>query len=297
MAIKILKMITPKNSNMKKNMFKYIIPGILLISMAACKKNNFVVDRDPLIAPEAARFIITPPVSNNYYRYFIQDNPAPGSTYSLPVGITTVSGAERKVKFTYTSWGAVAGVQYTVPAEITIPAGSATGTLTVQGLFAGYPTGRKDTVKIKIASGDGYVKPNAYQDSVMLIMQKYCNVVLANLGGDYTRTYENGTYGPYTSSVINLTSTGATKATATLTNIYDSNISATIGLDWTDPGAFKVTMAAQQTQYTSGGLPLFVRANPSSTSTFSSCDNTFTLYLQLYTTAGVYDSWTMTMAR
>lgn len=283
---------------MKKNIFKYIIPGMLLIGAVACKKNNMVVDKDPIIPPEAARFIVSPPSSNNYYSYFIQQNPAPGSQYVLPIGVTTVSNSERKIKLTYTSLRAVAGVQYTAPTEITIPAGQTTANLNFQGLFAGYAGGRKDTVKIKITSADGFVKPNAYRDSVMLIVQQYCPVVLNDLAGNYTKTYENGTYGPYTTSLTNLTSTGATTATATLTNIYDSGITGTIGLDWTVPGGFKVTVASQSTGFTSGGLPLMLRSNPNNTtSTFNSCNQTFTIYMQLYTSAAIFDTWTMTMAR
>lgn len=284
---------------MKKSIFKYIIPGLLLMgAFVGCKKNNLVVDKDPLVAPEAARFIISPGVSTNTYNYFILQNPAPGSKYDLPIGVTTVSTAERKVKLTYSSATAVKGTHYTAPDEIVIPAGASTATLSVQGLFAAYAGNRSDNVKIKITSADGYVKPNAYKDSVILVIQQYCPVDFMSMAGTYTRTYE-GTYGPYPSTLINLTSTGATTGTATLTNIYDSGISGTINFDWTTPGAFKITIpSGQATPYTSGGLPLLLRANPSNTgSTFNSCNNTLTLYLQLYTTAGVYDTWTMTMAR
>lgn len=285
---------------MKHTIAKYLLAGTLLLVIGACKKNNLAVDVDEIEVPEAARFVLRPAIPTtapgNHYGFFILENPAPGSTFKIPVGLTTVSNSDRKVKFTYSSLRAVAGTQYNAPAEITIKAGSTIDTLTIQGLFAGYPTGRKDTLKIKIASDGTGVPSIKYQDSLMLVMQKYCNVVLANIGGNYTRTYENGTYGPYLSTVTNVTSTGATTATGTITNIYDSGISATATFDWTNPAAFTVTVASQQTQYTSGGLPLFVRT-VAGTNTFSSCDNTITLSLQLYTTAGQYDAWVMTMAK
>lgn len=282
---------------MRKNIFKYALPGLLLVAMASCKKNNLVIDQDPLTPTEAARFIITPPSTTNTYFHYILSSPAPGSSYTLPIGVTTVSSSERKVKIAYSSRTAVAGAQYNAPAEVVIPANAATANLDIQGIFAGYPTGRKDTLKIKLVNADGYVKINAYQDSVMLIMQKYCDVVLANVGGDYARTFE-GTYGPYLSSVIDLVSTGATTATAKITNIYDSGITINVTFDWADPAAFKVIIPDQATQYTSGGLPLRIRQNPgAATSTFSSCDNTITLNLQLYTSAGVYDQWTSSMSK
>lgn len=270
---------------MKKNIYRYIITGLLLTGIVACKKNNLVVDKDPLVVPEAARFINYPGASNNYYSYFIQENPAPGSIFNQLIGATTVSGTDRKVKLTYSSLRATAGVQYTGPAELTIPAGATTVNLPFQGLFAGYPTGRKDTVKIKITSADGFIKPNAYKDSIMLIMQKYCTVVLANLSGDYDNTIEYSSsgavsWGPYTTVVKNVTSTGATTAEADIENIYDYGGQVHAKFDWTDPANFKVTIAEQNTGaiVVSGGTPyqLWIRTN-GSTSTFSSCDNNITV--------------------
>jgi hypothetical protein len=273
---------------MKKNILKYTLHGVFLLSiLAGCKKNNFVVDKSPLILPEAARFVMTPTTADNYYLYFIQQNPVPGSTFTVPIGVTNLSGSDRKVKLTYSSPRAVSGVQYTGPPEVTIPANLAKANLIFQGLFAGYPTGRKDTVKIKLTSGDGFIKPAAYQDSVMLILQKYCDVVLAGLGGNYTANeyYASGaySYGPYASGVVNLTSTGATTASGAFVNLFDygwNNINFT--MDWTDPANFKVTIPLQTTGATNaGGNYSYVRSTAGKTNTFSSCDQTFSISLDL----------------
>ncbi|CAN5748780.1 hypothetical protein BH11BAC3_BH11BAC3_14720 [soil metagenome] len=160
-----------------------VLSGAML--MASCKKNNVVLDRDPLTHPEAARFLMVPTASNNYYAYNILAIPSPGSVFNIPVGVTTVSNVDRKVKFTYSSRTAVAGTQYTAPSEITIKAGKSLDTLQIQGLFAGYPTGRIDTLKIKITSESGYIDKNAYQDSVLLIMKKTCPVVASDFAGDF----------------------------------------------------------------------------------------------------------------
>lgn len=267
----------------------YMLVAGSIAGLASCKKNNMVVDKDPL-TPSFAKFN-TATTTGTYY---IKSTNEP---YKLPIGFTSVSDKDRTVNVTITTTtGAAAGVQYTAPATFTMPAGKTVDTLLINGIFAGYPlTSRVDVITITLTDGD--VPIAAYNKAFTLTMRKYCDVVLANLAGDYTLTYENGTYGPYTSTISNLVSTGATTATATLSNIYDSGISATIGLDWTNPADFKVTMAGQNTGFTSGGLPLFVRTNSTGTKTFSSCDNTFTIALQLYTSAGVYDSWVMTMAR
>jgi hypothetical protein len=157
----------------------------MVLTIASCKKNNLVVDQDPLIPLEAARFLMVPTASNNYYNYNILEIPAPGSVFNIPIGVTTVSNVDRKVSFTYTSNRAVAGAQYTAPAEITIKAGQAVDTLRIQGLFGGYPSGRIDTLKIKITSGTGFINKNGYQDSLMLIMKKTCPVVVADFAGDF----------------------------------------------------------------------------------------------------------------
>ncbi|MBL7751655.1 MAG: hypothetical protein JNN29_09720 [Chitinophagaceae bacterium] len=273
---------------MKKLLIYMLVAGSI-VSLASCKKNNMVVDKDPL-TPSFAKFNVSATTGT----YYIKSTNDP---YKIPIGFTSVSDKDRVVNIAITTTtGAAAGVQYNAPATFTMPAGKAVDTLLINGLFSGYPSSNRVDV-ITITLNDGDVNIAAYNKTFTLTMRKYCDVILANLAGNYTQTYENGTYGPYTSALSNFVSTGATTATATLSNIYDSGISATIGLDWTDPTNFKVTMAGQQTPYTSGGLPLFVRANSTGTKTFSSCDNTFTLALQLYTTAGVYDSWVMTMAR
>ncbi len=170
---------------MKKFMNIYFFTGVLLLSIASCKKNNVVLDQAPLIPLEAARFLMVPTVANNYYNFNIGQTPAPGSVFNLPIGVTTVSNVDRKVKFTITSLRAVSGVQYTAPTEVTIKAGKATDTLRIQGLFAGYPTGRKDTLKIKITSEAGFVNKNGYQDSVMVVMQKFCPLNVADFAGDF----------------------------------------------------------------------------------------------------------------
>ncbi|MBI1343933.1 MAG: hypothetical protein GC171_13450 [Terrimonas sp.] len=273
---------------MKKTLIYMLVAGSIL-SLASCKKNNLVVDKD-VTPPSFAKFN-TSATSGTYY---IKST---NNTYRLPIGFTTVSDKDRTINISYeSSTGAAAGVQYNAPSSFVMPAGKALDTLTISGLYSGYPSStRIDILKITLTDGD--VPANDYNKVFTLTMRKYCDVVLANLAGDYTLTYENGSYGPYTSTISNIVSTGATTATATLSNIYDSGISATIGLDWTDPANFKVTMASQSTGFTSGGLPLLVRANATGVKTFSSCENTFSIALQLYTSAGIYDSWQMTMAR
>jgi hypothetical protein len=260
---------------------KFLFASLLVLSIAACKKNNLVIDKDPLIVPAYAELVL-PTFTNK--SYFITSDPA--TEYKIPIGITNVTNSDRTIQLTYTSATAVQGTHFTAPATITIPAGKALDTLRIKGIFANYPTGRKDIVKVKITGGSA---PAFFgKDSVNVILQKYCNVIEADLAGDYNNSFE-GTYGPYTTTVYDLVSTGATSATAKIDNIYDIGIVGTvIKFDWADPAAFKVIIDAQPTGFTQGGKTLFIRSNPAGTSTFSSCDNTISLKIDLYTTtAGV----------
>jgi len=269
--------------------FTFIIL-LVLTGTISCKKNNLVVDQD-VVPPAYAKFNVRQ-ASDTAATYYITGT---GKPFKIPIGITTVSNKDRTIQFCYTSATATAGVQYNAPASIVIPAGKVLDSISIQGLFAGYPlSSRVDIVYIKICGGD--VPASDYWSTFKLTMRKYCDVVLANLGGDYHNTFE-GSYGPYTSSVTNLTSTSATTATATITNIYDSGISADATFDWADPSSFTVTIAAQQTPYDIGGLPLFVRTDPANPSSFSSCSNTITLNFQLYTSAGLFAEWTTSMAK
>lgn len=269
--------------------------GLVSLGLASCKKNNYVLDQDPLVPP--ARAEIAYNQGSQFSRDFFVENTPAGSVFAIPVGITDVSNVARTIKFNYSSPTAVAGTHYTAPATVVIPAGQSLDTLRVTANFANIAAGVAHVLKVKIAS-DSEVPAFAGKDSVVLTMRRFCPVVdpVNTIGGAYTNTFE-GTYGPYTSSVINFVLTSATTATARITNIYDSNIEANVKFDWTDKTNFKVTMDPQQTQYTSGGLPLFVRLQANTTSSFSACNQTITMRFQLYTSAAVVDTWVSAMAR
>src|SRR5215204_4524379 len=78
--------------------------------------------------------------------FFVQNTP--NAIYKIPIGLTTPSGTETKVTVSVSSpTGATAGTQYRLQSTtITIPAGQTIDSLPVQGLFAGYPGNRKDTL-------------------------------------------------------------------------------------------------------------------------------------------------------
>lgn len=255
-----------------------LIPALVsALFFSACKKNNYSVDKDPVSAPTAPQFV---PI-NGILRmdYFVRTG---GPALKIPVGITNVTSDDRTINLTYTSRAAQSGTQYTAPASITIKGGTAVDTLSFQGIFTGYPAGRKDTVKITFSGMKGVDR----KDSFEVILQRYCDVTIGNLIGNYTRTNEYSgsgafSYGPYTTAVRDLVSTGATKAEGYFVNLYDygwDDIKFVI--DWANPAAFSVSVPLQATNAPGSGVS-FVRSSSGKVNTFSSCDNTFTVSLDL----------------
>ena len=269
-----------------------LIGGLILIG--SCNK------KDPYDLITPGEFVQFVGPSTQVYQMLV--NPAP--PYTVTVGTTDVSTSARTVTIGVTSnTGAVAGTHYSIPGgnTVTIPAGQATATFTVQGVASQYASGRKDTLKFYLLEPS--VKPASFLDTLKLVLRGACaesdltNATFSGLLGTYTRTYENGTYGPYSSTLTSHTALTPTTSRATLTNIYDSGISAQGVFSYPAAGPFTVLFADQQTQYTVGGLPLFVRSTPATTSTFNYCSQTFTIYFDIYTSAGLYDRWVTTMAR
>jgi hypothetical protein len=271
-----------------KFQFKYLTGVVMvMLAMTSCKKNNLVVDQDPLIAPSYVKFNVLK-AGDTLANYFIRST---NNALRIPVGVTTVSDVDRTIQLCYTSpTGAAAGVQYNAPASIVIPAGQTLDSITLQGLYTGYPTStRSDTLRIKICGGD--VPVNAYYSQFVVVMRKYCDVVINNFLGSYTNTRETnstggGAYGPYTTTVTDLVMVpgSSTKATVKLNNLYDDGwnpITAT--LDWTnpDPTKFSVTIASQPTGKSYNGAPTNVRTSTAGTSIFNSCDRSISLSIDL----------------
>src|SRR5205809_4744499 len=150
---------------MNKNILKIFFAGIglSLLLLSSCEKRSIVVDQDDIIPPTYAKFNVIPSAlytTDSTATYYVKST---GESFKLPVGITNVSDKDRTVNFTYTSNSAVQGVQYSAPASITIPAGSALDTLTISGIFAGINVGEIDTLKIQI-TGTNEVPMSPYKN-------------------------------------------------------------------------------------------------------------------------------------
>jgi hypothetical protein len=249
----------------------------VLAVIAACKKE------DKVVTPSSEAHF----ANHSSGTYSIS---APGVTYKIPVGATTVSSQARTIKVTITSpTGAQAGTHYTAPSTITIPAGKALDTLEIKGVYNQYTNGRKDTLIITLQDAD--LKASSYNSTFTLLMRGPCfepDIVLDELMGDYKNTNEDwggSPYGPYKTTITSVNKTSATTGTITVANIFDNGWSPlTFTLDWTDPVNRKITLVAQVAGGDASnsfgpayaGIPYAVRPVPASlgglVGTFSYCN-------------------------
>jgi hypothetical protein len=263
--------------------YQYILLFIMAatLQLSSCKK-----DDDITIPEEFATF-----TNLTADRYEIT---GPSVTYKVPIGLTTIAAVDRTVTISITSpTGAVEGTHYTVSTKtVTIPAGKVLDSITVQGNYAQYLAGRKDTLIFTIV--DPGTKPSDYNSTFTLLVRGPCFAsdldvtTVGDLAGTYADTRETTSsggspYGPYTSKVKSIQVLSPTTAKVKFENIYDdgwSDIEAT--LDWTNTSAPVVTIIRQPTgtDYATG-MPMDVRTNPTTPSTFNFCTQTFNLSLDI----------------
>ncbi len=238
------------------------------------------------------------PVTNGTYvgNYFVKSTNDP---YLIPVGFDGFSDADRTITFTVKSRTASAGTQYVAPSPVTVKAGQVLDTLRFKALFSGYPSGRKDTVVIKMS---GYPTVNNI-DSFTVVIQPYCDVILDNLVGLYNNTYDvepTPVYGPYVSQVV-LTNNyhQGTTDTIRINNFADYGGYILVRLDWTDPANFKATVLDGQNTLGLNYPPYGIVLTRSSglVGTFSSCDQTFDIKYNLYVSAGSFGNFRTKLSR
>ncbi|MBC7650523.1 MAG: hypothetical protein H7101_02100 [Deinococcales bacterium] len=262
-----------------------------------CNKNNVY---DTTIPASQASF------ANVYSGSYYVTN-STSSVYKIPVGITTISSVDRSVIVSASSsTGAAAGVQYTLPSTtVIIPAGKVLDSLSVKGIFAGFPGTRRDTLTIKITGGD--VAISDYNSTFNLIMQKSCDVIAASLSGSYPKStdFYNGaasTKPNYSATISSWVATSATSATILIQNlgatpdngwgyvtanggfrasdpVITPGLTAT--LDWSNPANFTVKIPLQNYFNDGSGVSTIT-----GTGTFSSCDNNFNIVCTVKYTNG-----------
>ena len=292
---------------MKKNKLNSAAFGLsLLVMILACNKNN---PYDTVTPPVQAHFM-----NATIGTYFVKNDP--NSTFKIPVGVTAKSGSNRNITFTVTSpTGATSGTQYTLPASsVTIQAGNVVDSLTVKGLFAGFPGTRVDTLTFNITGGD--VPVSDYNSTYKLVMRKFCDVISTGLTGSFasSKDYDRALTGAASAAKYNVSVSNWTALTATTASVTIKNLAATsdIGfgpfaanepialngvtaiLDWTNPANFTVSIASQPFMLTTFG---YGPSTISGSGTFSSCDQTFTLTTIVRVSAGAFSAVVSTLIR
>ncbi len=264
-----------------------IIFAFVLVTVG-CKK------QETTIPPSLAEFT----TSTNTASYFIPNDP--NSTYKIPVGFTTASANARTVTYTVTSpTGAAAGSQYTIVSSgsVTIPAGKTVDSISVKGLFAGYPTGRRDTLIFKITGGDG--QPASWSNTFNLVLQKFCPVSLPVFTGTYiAQDYDATTNLPdgsaYTLSITPGTATGNT-GNVSVSGLWGVPNPFTVAFNWNNAANFTASIADQNWFI----HPTYGQAKikAAGTGTFSSCDNTLLIRYEVYVSAGSFGTYYTTLRK
>lgn len=280
--------------------FSYLGIFSLILVLGSCDKTK---PYDIITPPAVVHFGI-PSSVGNYYVLNVTNNP-----FKIPVGLTKALDKPVTIQFTVTSpTGAIQGQQYSlVSNSITIPAGKVLDSLSLNGIFAGYPTGRKDTLVVTITGGDlpALIGSNIYT----VVLQKYCNVVLSDLSGVFTKSFDfqaPDLEGPYTTN-ITATSTGPTTAMLMIKNFSDGmfgHFASTdaayspgieVDIDFSNPSNFTTTVPTQSFYKDATYGAATIKANGKGS--FSACDQSFTINYTVTVAAGSFGNFTTTIKR
>lgn len=284
-----------------KTKFYLLIITFFSISFFSCKKEKIIT-----IPPVLSEFATPPSAIGKYY---IKDDP--NSVFKIPVGITTPSNVARTVTFSVSSpTGATEGKQYNLGVtSISIPAGTVIDSISLRGIFAGYPAGRKDTLIFMITGGDipSVIGSNEYT----IVLQQYCDVILNDFTGDFNNSFDNqspDSYGPYTATINTVVSTGPTSGTIYITNFADAgfgpwnpsdgaaNPGIAVNLDWSDPANFTTIIPVQSLANDLFGYgPGTITGRGKGT--FSSCENSITVSYEVTVAAGTFGNFVTTFNR
>ncbi len=163
---------------MKNKISSLLFAGGLLFSftilMYSCKKDT-VVTPDQTVALFGA--------GGTTSTYLVPADP--NSVFKIGLGVTKASNVDRTITFSISSpSGAVEGTQYTVSSKsVVIPAGKVVDSISLKGIFDGYPTGRRDTLIFKITGGD--IPALVGSDVYNLVLQKFCPLDMSIFSGDF----------------------------------------------------------------------------------------------------------------
>jgi len=149
---------------MRQQIYKAIFPllaGAVMAGLISCDKTK---PYELIIPPAQAHFVGTKAQT------YTLTNPAP--VYKVVVGLTDKQPVARTVNFGIKlPTGAVPGTHFTVTgSSVTFPADSTRAYIDVQGNYAAYGGGRKDTLVFYLTSGG--VPQAIFLDTVRLVLKQ-----------------------------------------------------------------------------------------------------------------------------
>jgi len=237
--------------------------------------------------------------------------------FEVKVGLTTPRSTATAFTVKVSSpTGAVEGTEYILVSGLSgsIPAGEVLGSIRIKGDPAIYASGRIDTLVLTLVSADVRIAEE-FDTAFTVILRKPCyetNFNINELLGTYANTKDNfggSVYGPYETTISNVTSTGETSCRIRVTNIFDAGWESLLfDLDWSDPENRTVAVVPKASVAGSdggildadySGYTFAVQPYAGRIGTFSICNQTLVLEMQLgYTGVGFFtETYTVFMAR
>lgn len=155
---------------------RLLMAGLLSIFsiLYGCKK-------DKVVTPDQAVSLFG--AGGTTSTYLVPDDS--NSVFKIGLGLTKPASSDKSITFSITSpTGAVEGAQYTVSSKtITISTGKVVDSVSLKGIFGGYPTGRRDTLVFKITGGD--IPALIGSDVYKVVLQKFCQLDMGIFFGNF----------------------------------------------------------------------------------------------------------------
>ena len=244
----------------------------LSVAMIGCKKDD-VKTPDQTVALFGA--------GGTTATYLVPEDP--NSSFKIGLGITKPANADRTITFSVTSpTGAAEGSQYTVSTKsITIPAGKVVDSVSLKGIFGGYPTGRRDTLVFKITGGD--VPALIGSDVYKVVLQKFCPLDMSVFAGDF-EVLQDGWEDYFPGDVVPLTVDGNT-----ITFYYPTSYLAKPLLINVNPTTFATSVASTDIGgYSPGGRVYSAKSVAGANSVVIPCDKIVSVELNFFSGSSNY---------
>ena len=207
-----------------------LIGALALISLASCKKNNYVVGKT-LNTPSFTH-IGTWNAGDTVGTYAVKSTNAP---YMIPIAVTNVSNVDRTITLTYTSATAVQGVDFTAPTTFVMKAGKAVDSIPITGSFAAFGGVVTKIHQIKMTISGGDIAVNPIKTHYNLTMKMFWQADANAFSGVYNISdfYNGALESSYTVVITPVSGNGPTSVIS-IDNLWDAGVPVKVTLNWSD---------------------------------------------------------------